>query len=269
MRFGTSPTSTPSSAVSVEQMVTLAREAFRILKDVDSTITVVSPSATTTHDGLRWLDSYLRGGGGRFCDVIGFHFYVMPRPPEAMETVIDSVWTILGLHDLSNRSLWNTETGWYMGEQAATPQAPGALSDSEGGAYVARAFLLGWAHGLSRFYWYAWDNSQMGLTRPDGQTNRFAATAYETVRQWMAGARMSSVVTLREGFRIVELDRASEPRRWVVWRLEGMKPFFVPDSIHVARIQTLSGRWLPLPADNHSRDIDVGGLPILLQVERH
>ncbi|MGL4502111.1 MAG: GH39 family glycosyl hydrolase, partial [Planktothrix sp.] len=68
----------------VAEMVELSREAYQILKEVDPTITVVSPSATGdwgSSPGVEWLEEFLSQGGGDYADVIGYHFYVMPGPP--------------------------------------------------------------------------------------------------------------------------------------------------------------------------------------------
>ena len=38
--------------------------------------------------GTKWLAKFLAHGGAQSVDVIGFHFYVDPRPPEAMLPLI-------------------------------------------------------------------------------------------------------------------------------------------------------------------------------------
>ncbi len=49
-----------------QAMVELSRAAYRVLKSVDPTITVVSPAATAG-DGAAWLDEYLHRGGCAVC----------------------------------------------------------------------------------------------------------------------------------------------------------------------------------------------------------
>ena len=48
---------------------------------VDPQAVVVSPPATG-FPGIKWLPEFL-SKGGRYVDVIGYHFYLTPRPPEA------------------------------------------------------------------------------------------------------------------------------------------------------------------------------------------
>src|SRR5205085_6870107 len=69
---------------SAEEMLSLAREAHDILKQVDPANVVVSPSATSGEAGLAWLEAYLRAGGGAACDIVGFHFYTGGHPPETV-----------------------------------------------------------------------------------------------------------------------------------------------------------------------------------------
>jgi Glycosyl hydrolases family 39 len=128
---------------SVEQLVELAHQAHDAIKAVDPSATIVSPSPTG-QSGLVWLSSFLGAGGGRYIDVIGFHFYVDPAPPETMVPLIQSVEAIMRGHQVGEKPLWDTEAGW------AQPHP--FPSDELAAAYVARAFLLNWASGVKRFY---------------------------------------------------------------------------------------------------------------------
>jgi endo-1,4-beta-mannosidase len=62
---------------STEQMIALGREADQIIKSIDPSAILVSPSATSD-DGLKWLSEFLSKGGRQYVDVIGYHFYVFP-----------------------------------------------------------------------------------------------------------------------------------------------------------------------------------------------
>ncbi len=61
----------------MEQMIALVREAHQIIKSVDPSAILVSPSETSDY-GLPWLSEFLSEGGGQYVDVIGYHFYVFP-----------------------------------------------------------------------------------------------------------------------------------------------------------------------------------------------
>ena len=135
---------------SAEKLVDLARQAYAILKASDPQNQVLSPSPYN----VSFLDYYLSLGGGEVADVIGYHFY-LDEAPEALATwYIPSVWAILAARGQASKPLWNTEGGYLR----PTVPGPKTLSDDLGAAYLARTYLLNWASGVSRFYFYAWDN---------------------------------------------------------------------------------------------------------------
>ena len=45
-------------------------------------------------------------------DVIGYHFYVFPQPPEAMLPLIDKVKQTLKDNGAGKQPIWDTELGW-------------------------------------------------------------------------------------------------------------------------------------------------------------
>src|SRR5215471_134054 len=97
---------------SIDQMLTLTREASQIIHNVDPKALVVSPSATAAY-GIPWLAEFLKKGGGQYLDVVGFHFYVDPQlPPEEMLAIIQRVRQVLADNGLAEKPVWNTETGW-------------------------------------------------------------------------------------------------------------------------------------------------------------
>ena len=181
---------------SQEQLIELARIAYETLKEVDPEIVLVSPSVVGSDRHLKWLDDYLAKGGGRYADVISYHFYVPKEPPEAMLPLVAQVREIMRKNGQANKPLWNTETGWWLQNHPDTPPTGSAAPDwlkldsDRASAYVARALILGWAAGLSRYYWYAWDNLDMGMIEPGSLTPKPVTTAYSAVTQWLLGNSM-------------------------------------------------------------------------------
>lgn len=43
-------------------MLNLSKEADQILKKLDPNVTVISPSMTTTEEGIVWLEEFFRDG---------------------------------------------------------------------------------------------------------------------------------------------------------------------------------------------------------------
>ncbi len=250
---------------SVDQMLVLAREAYRILKEVNSANIVVSPSAEGSRGGLAWLDQYLAKGGARYADVIGYHFYVKADAPEALVDLVARVRRVMSLRGASGKPLWNTESGWYMANESTAVQPAGrapVVPLDEAPGYVARALILGWAAGLSRFYWYAWDNRLMGLTEADGQTPKPAALAYKIVRNWLVGARMTSCVEILEGVWLAELERSGAYRGRILWTTTGRTPFSIPASWRASTIRDLRGTSRAVPG---SGVVTLTDLPILIE----
>lgn len=211
---------------SVEQLVDMSREAFRIIKSIDPSALVVSP-ACTSEPGPQYLDDYLKKGGGLYADVIGYHFYVQPRPPEAIVDVETRVKDVLRANSV-DKPIWNTEAGW------AYPKP--FPSDELAAAYVARALILAWAGGVTRFYWYSWDGNDwvtLEMVGPDDVTKKPAGKAYAATQQWLTGAIVRSCESDAVSNWTCELQRG-DTRQWIVWNANGGTAFAIPPRWHAA-----------------------------------
>ena len=135
----------------VRQLANLTHEAYSIIKSVDPAALVVSASPTASN-GIDWFSQYLAQGAGNWIDVVGYHLYVNPLPPEEMLPLGEAVRHTMKMHGIGSKPLWDTETGW------AKPKT--FQSQEEKDAYVSRALIVNWPVGVQRLYWYAWDNHQ-------------------------------------------------------------------------------------------------------------
>jgi hypothetical protein len=195
---------------SVEQMAEMTHQAHDIIKGIDPSATIVSP-APTGENGIVWLSSFLHAGGGRYVDVVGYHFYVFPAAPEAMVPLIHGVETVLGEYEISQKPLWDTEAGWA--KPAPFP------SEEMAAAYLARAFLLNWATGVQRFYWYAWDNHNfvsLQTTEADGKTLKPAGVAFGKIQTWMTGAVVNWCDQDRKHTWTCQLKEGNSSK-WIAW----------------------------------------------------
>jgi hypothetical protein len=140
---------------------------------------ILAPSANGVY-----LDKYFAAGGPTGVDVMTIHPY-WPAP-EAVIADINKTKAVMAKYGLSSKPLWVTEGSW------GTTHLP---ADQQSG-FVARYYLSIWSTGVSRFYWYAWDDSVTG-TLWDSQTGPHpAAIAYQQTYNWMVGATMSSHCTM-------------------------------------------------------------------------
>jgi hypothetical protein len=185
-----------------------------------------------------------------------------------MVPLIQQVQRILRRYGV-DKPLWNTEAGWMI-DNASLPVQPKAakglysrvLSDREAAAYVARAHILNWAHGIQRLYWYAWDSPMMGLIEPDGRTLKQSARAYAGIRTWLIGARIGSCARNATDTWVCERRSAAATPSWVVWNATHPTSFRPPAGWRIERMHPLLGKAQAVPA---GQEIEVGPMPILLE----
>jgi hypothetical protein len=238
---------------STDQMVTLTKEAYQIIHSIDPNALVVSPSAAAAN-GVSWLTEFLKKGGGQYVDVIAFHFYVTSSP-EDMLPLIQQVQKLLAENGLANKPVWNTETGWL----------PPAKFDSDelAAGFLARAYILSWAAGVQRFYWYAWDNQYVALTtyRENTRTVTPAGHAYGTIQNWLVGTSMKGCTESADHTWICQLSRNGK-NQWIVWNGQGSHKFDIPVAWKVKSLSPL----VPEHKSVSGTVIDVGPIPVLLTV---
>jgi GH35 family endo-1,4-beta-xylanase len=237
-----------------DQLVAMTKDAHDIISSIDPAAILVSPSATTIRGGILWLADFLNKGGGRYVDVIGYHFYVFPQPPEAILPLIEKVKQTLKDNGAGNKPIWDTELGWA--EPKPFP------SNELAAAYLARSFILSWAAGIQRVYWYAWDNHNwvsLETVEADDKTPTPAGQAYGTIQNWMVGASMDGCDKSDDGTWTCHLHRGNDSQ-WIVWNADATKSFTVPVSWHISQIALL----LQGTQRFHDASIEVGPIPELL-----
>jgi len=218
-------------SASVDQMLVLTREASQIIHEIDPGALVVSPSATE-NKGLSWLSEFLEKGGGQYVDVIGYHLYVNPQPPEAMVALVQQIRQIMAGNGIGSKPIWNTEANWFSPKPFP--------SEELAAAYLARSYILNWAAGVERFYWYAWDNRVVLVktTEENNQTLKPAGRAYGIVSEWLVGARMDSCKEDRNHTFVCQLTRDGS-LEWIVWNPDGARTFEAPRSWQIKTVTPL------------------------------
>lgn len=247
----------------VNSMVNLARKAYEVLKQVDPEIKVVSPSATAK-GGVFWLDEYLTKGGGRYADVIGYHFYV-PGPPEDTLSLIRKIRDVMAKHGLAKMPLWNTESGWSIQNTSggmSFSQNTSALPSQIAAAYVARAYVINWLGGVTRFYFYAWDDRKMGLTEADGMALKPSALAYAEIQRWLRGTELNACYVDDEQTWACKLLRLGRVPVWIVWNPMKSLNFTSFTKWRSTQVRTLFGEIRSLAS---LRAIPVGPMPLLFE----
>lgn len=217
---------------SVEALVKLACEARRVLKAIDPEIRIVSPASAGAGGHVAYLERFLKAGGKDCIDVVAHHFYVPRFGPEAMVPIIRQVREVMQKNGVGHLPLWNTETGWWIANSDGTPEDTRLArgwrrleQKQEAGEVLQRAFILARAEGVDRFYWYAWDNGNMGLIEPSLGSLKPAAGAWIKAVNQMKGKVVKGCTRSLAGqwsCELMDVDRSVEVFRWDEG--DGMKP---------------------------------------------
>lgn len=205
------------------QAVELSCRAREVLRRVDPAARLVSPSATEAK-GVSWLADFLNAGGGKCVDIIGYHFYHGHRDPEHHLPLIADVKEVMQRWGAGDKPLWNTETGWLIADPGGQADARAAgfkkgdrtLHGPMASGVVARALLLHWLAGDERFYWYALDNSAMGLLDYQRQP-RAVYLAYQQVATLLTGRQLQGCEEQGGEVWRCEISQAGRPIASVVW----------------------------------------------------
>lgn len=166
---------------SIEQMVAITAAANKAVKRVSASNMLVCPSPAKT-ESLAWFANFVRLGGAKHCDVIGYHFYEDRVQPETRLELVQKVQTILATYGLKHMPIWDTESGFSTSRRPETGEA-------SNNAHLARWMILTWVAGVERFYWYSWDHTPLGFVSLSGLRNERLIDAYKIVQRWMLGSR--------------------------------------------------------------------------------
>jgi hypothetical protein len=169
-------------------MAHMAQRAYRIIKSVDPTAIVLTPSPTAGATGVStWFNQYFAAGGGAYADIVAFHSYppyYVDAAPEYINEIVDAIHRVTSAYGQSSKPVWDTEASWGRANR---------LPDLDlQAAYVARSYILHWSQGIERFYWYNWNSPLWGtLWDSYSSTVLKPGIAYGEVYTWLVGATLS------------------------------------------------------------------------------
>ncbi len=165
---------------SVKAMVDLARVTYVQVKQADPHACVLSPSFHNSGHWAEKFNQYLAAGGAKYLDVISQHFYFNDEPEQVIPT-IRAMRQVMAKHGLSHIPIWNTEVGLSFESQAK--RWPSMSPENLVYALILRTYLINFSEGVSRVYWYAWDNKDMGFFASKSKVDFGSAAASAAIRQ--------------------------------------------------------------------------------------
>jgi len=243
-------------------MIDLAQSAYRIIKEVDPSAKLVSPSLhILQRDWIQALRLYLGAGGAAYTDAVSFHFYA--DTPEHALPAISAVREAMNEYGLADKPLWNTETG-FVTRNDSEPQSYAGVSPEQAAGYVARSFALDAAAGVDRVYWYAWDNTIYGLSVDNGQAATKAGAGYAIASEWLKDAVIRRCQLRPDEVWSCQIERGNTVSM-LVWRTHGSLAWHTPDEWHVSGYKLLVEPGSHWTAPSAQR-VPVDSNPILLRI---
>jgi hypothetical protein len=238
-----------------KQLVDLARECNVILKGIDNSNKIISPSITSNPFALGFLDSFLFFGGKKYVDIIGYHYYTMKSfPPEVIRFQIKTLKSIMKKHKIENKELWTTEGGIFLKNADYHTFI----------SFLARMYLIQKAYGSERFFWYAFDNgappASGGLMVDDKTAINDGGIAYKNLFNWLNGYE---IVSTKNSFNtwIITLKKENQSK-YIIWNTNGQKKYKISENLgNLRNIYRLDGN---IDSIENNNQIIIDEKPIML-----
>jgi uncharacterized protein (TIGR03437 family) len=192
-------------------LLLLQQKLYQTVKAIDPSAQVISPSFVNGQQGVTDANTFLADGACSYFDIHGFHYYVRGAPPEAIPPLVSQMQQTLALRSCS-KPMWDTESGWNAPNPFPSLSAPG---------FVARAYLLAWAAGLQRFYWYAYNNRTFDTIFLNDPNNldRISGPGYAfaNVQSWLINQKVTGCSPDFNNIYACALNDTNGNPSWIVW----------------------------------------------------
>jgi hypothetical protein len=240
-------------------LVTLGSLAYRAIKAADPSACVLSPSFHVTGDWFVKLQSFLSAGGGSTFDVLSWHLYYSPAWPEQSAGYIQRLRGILTTYGVPTKPIWNSEVGVPFGTLESTmaqTQTPTNLDY----AVLLRTYLINAAFGVSRVYWYAWDDGMFGMAIPTSYSSQGAKPAFVSVMSFLSGKTVTGCTETNYLWKCTLASATGAPQT-VVWADASVGTLSYTVPVTASRVYQV-GQLTTMSA---GQAITVGYQPIVIQ----
>ncbi|HEX3552491.1 MAG TPA: Ig-like domain-containing protein [Thermoanaerobaculia bacterium] len=181
-----------------DQLVTMARDAYNVLKPLSSQLLVTTPAvANATQAVTNWLQPYLNAGGGSVADVIAVHGYIQTGAcptncpvAENVGTLIDNARSVMTATGQQNKPLQDTEASWGCNGKDQNGACISTIPDpDQQAAFTAKFYAVQVSKSVAKFAWYGYDFNGTGeFWVPTNGPLTLAGIAYQQLHQWLTGA---------------------------------------------------------------------------------
>jgi hypothetical protein len=228
----------------ISEMVTMAQNAYDIIKSIDSSAQVLAPGVSLAgiapytpgcNPGLCWLAEYLQAGGVRYADGVAFHgkTCLSDNSPCLQEGIactaveieacagssllaqINDIRSIMATYGISNKFLVDTEGGYS--DEVGQDNLFGSADQQT--AFVSRFFILQASENVTIAVYFSWlMNSQTGLlgfgtAAAESETDQ----GYEQTRSWLLGATFNAPCSLSNGLWTCGITSSSGQKELIAW----------------------------------------------------
>ena len=236
----------------IPSLVAIAQHAYAIIKKIDPSATVLSPSPIGAA-GATWLDSFLTAGGLNTFDVVAFHGYGGAQA-EQINAIVDDNRLVMSHHNLSALPLWDTECSW--GESNIG-------DDAHRAAFLSKYFFLQWSRGVDRVLWYAYDADPQWGRLIDATGNLLpSGIAYGESYKWIVGAILTQPCARdKTGTWTCSITRPRGYQAEILWNSTVTAPTSAKAPSQMKDYRDLGGNVNPII----NGTVPVQNLPILLE----
>ncbi len=236
----------------IPSLVAIAQHAYAIIKKIDPSATVLSPSPIGAA-GATWLDSFLTAGGLNTFDVVAFHGYGGAQA-EQINAIVDDYRLVMSHHNLSALPLWDTECSW--GESNIG-------DDAHRAAFLSKYFFLQWSRGVDRVLWYAYDADPQWGRLIDATGNLLpSGIAYGESYKWIVGATLTQPCAQdKTGTWTCSITRPRGYQAEILWNSTVTAPTSAKAPSQMKDYRDLGGNVNPII----NGTVPVQNLPILLE----
>jgi hypothetical protein len=243
------------------QMATMAKDAWSVIHALDPSARVLAPSISScfgTSRGFTWLSGYFAAGGAaaNAQDIVSLHAYpsgTEPLEPMYLNTEIDQIRTLMTQYGIGSEEIAYTEGAWNGSRQTTK------TSDQQV-AFLAQQYLYMWAKGITRYYWFQWDNATFGTLWSNGTTLP-PGVAYGQLYTWLVGSTAPANPCMTDSNQTwsCNLTLANGNPAEIVWNTNGALNFTVsPTFAHYQTLDTAT------PHTVSGGAVAIGNIPIML-----